>query len=211
LRQARRGKDMDLQAYRLLKPARRDGRSLGSAGETVYAIGRSRDGIEVTNLPGSHAGWRAVVPEDELTPLQTIPRQEHAALDDARRYLDIHDTDGVETERLLAHYASIKTAQIGDVLSDPAAVHVNMMRGAIALPSIRSALHAHSAEALEAWDAALRVAEAYARIAPIILPPRGGAAPGPEDADAAVRSLLGEVAALAGALSGLLKDSGSES
>jgi len=202
---------MDLQAYRLLKPARRDGRLVGTAGETVYAIGRSREGIEVTNLPGSLAGWRAIVPEDELTPLRPIPRQEHAALDDARRYLECHNSDGQETEKLLAHYASIKTAQIGDVLSDPAAVHVNMLSGSIAVPSIRSCLHARSAKALEAWDAAEGVSEAYARIAPILLPLDGGGSPEPAEVDGAIRSLLGSVAALAEAMSSLRKDSGTES
>jgi len=184
---------------------------VGDAGDTVYGIGKSRDGIEVTNLPGSIAGWRAFVPETDLVPLQPIPRQEHAALDDARRYLDTHDSDGVETERLLAHYASIKTAQIGDVLSDPAAVHVNMLWGTIALPSIRAALHAHGTKALEAWDAAGRVAEAYARIAPILQPTRGGAVPEQADVDGAILSLLGDLAALAEALSSLRKDSGGES
>jgi len=160
---------MEHQAYRLTTTARRDGEVVGRYGETVYGIGTSEGGILVTNLPGNPRGWQAVVPEWGLDALGSIPPQDDAAVTDAQRYLDGHDTDGVDTAVLLAHYASERLAKVGDVLADSAAVHANMLRGTIAMPAVRSMLHAHSGQALEAWDAAARLRDAVRELNPGML------------------------------------------
>lgn len=63
----------------------------------------------------------------------------------------ICDEAADEIERLRS-----RVAELEGVISDPDAVHLNMLRGGIAKPSVRQMLHLHGEEALARWENPVR-------------------------------------------------------
>lgn len=107
---------------------------------------------EVGLPPGLFSG---TVGQTGFGPLEPLSSYDLVFIAAAR---DLVPALAAERDAALTEAAALRkeVERLREALSDPIAVHANMLRGAIAMPSVENIIHAYGAEALRATLAALK-------------------------------------------------------